>query len=79
MENGYLTIEEQFKKTLNSKEINRIQDPELRKIRYNHWKYRMDIFRDEYHISDAEFCRLTDIDYEQERKEMDEYRKRKGI
>lgn len=79
MENGYLTIEEQFKKTLNSKEINRIQDPELREIRYNHWKYRMDIFLDEHHISDAELCRLTDIDYEQERKEIEEYRKRKGV
>lgn len=79
MENEYLAIEEQFKKTLNNEEISRIQDPELREIRYNHWKYRMVIFRDEYHISDAEFCRLTDIDYEQERKEMDEYRKRKGI
>lgn len=75
----YLTIEEQFKKTLNNEEIGRIQDPELRKIRYNHWKYRMDIFRDEYHISDAELCRLADIDYEQERKEINEYRKRKNV
>jgi len=79
MKNEYLTIEEQFKEILNDKEISRIQDPELREIRYNHWKYRMDIFRDEHRISDVEFCRLTDEDYEQEKKEIEEYRKRKGV
>lgn len=79
MKNEYLTIEEQFKETLNDREISRIQDAELRKIRYNHWKYRMDIFRDEHRISDTEFCRLTDMDYEQEKREIEEYRKRKGI
>ena len=79
MENGYLTIEEQFKKTLNDREIGMIQYRELRELRYKHWKYRMKIFLDEYHISDAELCRLTDIDYEQERKEIEEYRKRKGV
>ena len=79
MEHQYLTIEEQFKKTLNDEEINRIQDGELREIRRKHWEYRMKIFRDEVNISDAEFCRLSDTDYEKEEKEIEEYRKRKGI
>lgn len=79
MESTYLSIEEQFKKTLNDREIGMIQDRELRELRYKHWKYRMKIYRDEYHISDAELCRLMDIDYEQERKEIEEYRKRKGV
>lgn len=79
MEQQYLTIEEQFKKTLNDGEINRIQDDELREIRRKHWEYRMKIFRDESNISDAEFCRLSDADYEKEEKEIIEYRKRRGI
>lgn len=71
--NEYLTIEEQFKETLNAEEFSRIQDPELRKIRYNHWKYRIDVHHNEYLISDDKFCRLTDIDYKQEKKEIEEY------
>lgn len=79
MEKKYLTIEEQFKETLNNEEIDRIEDPELRDIRNSHWVYRMKIFRDEHNISDKELCRLTDIDYENEKKELEAYRKRKGI
>ena len=47
-----LTIEEQFKETLNNEEIDRIEDPKLRAIRDNHWVHRMNIFRDEHNISD---------------------------
>jgi hypothetical protein len=79
MEKKYLTIEEQFKETLNNEEIDRIEDPELRAIRNSHWVYRFNIFRDEHSISDKELCRLTDIDYENEKKELEAYRKRKGI
>ena len=79
MKQQYLTIEEQFKKTLNDDEINRIQDHELREIRRKHWEYRMKIFRDESNISDTEFCRLSDADYEKEEKEIEEYRKKRGI
>lgn len=32
MEKEYLTIEEQFKETLNDEEISRIQDEELREL-----------------------------------------------
>lgn len=79
MENQYLTVEEQFKKILNREEISRIEDNKLREIRQRHWNYRHKIFLDEHRISDQEFCRLTDIDYEEEQKEIEEYRKRKGI
>lgn len=79
MEKQYLTVEEQFKKILNNEEISRIEDYELREIRQRHWNYRHKIFLDEHKISDQEFCRLTDIDYEEEEKEIEEYRKRKGI
>lgn len=79
MENQYLSLEEQFKKILNNTEITQIEDYELREIRQNHWNYRHKIFLDEHRISDQEFCRLTDIDYETEREELQEYCKRKGI
>lgn len=79
MEKQYLSLEEQFKKILNNTEITRIEDYELREIRQNHWDYRHKIFLDEHRISDQEFCRLTDVDYEGEYKELEEYCKRKGI
>jgi hypothetical protein len=79
MEKQYLSLEEQFKKSLNNTEITQIKDYELREIRQNHWNYRHKIFLDEHRISDQELCRLTDIDYEIERKELQEYCKCKGI
>ncbi len=79
MEKQYLSLEEQFKKSLNNTEITQIEDYELREIRQNHWNYRHKIFLDEHRISDQELCRLADIDYETERKELQEYCKCKGI
>lgn len=79
MEKEYLTIEEQFKETLNDEEISRIQDDELRELRRKHWEYRRKIFNDESNISDIEFCRISDEDYIKEKKEIEEYRKRRGI
>lgn len=79
MEKQYLSLEEQFKKVLNNTEIAKIEVSELREIRQNHWNYRHKIFLDEHRISDQEFSRLTDIDYETERKELQKYCKRKGI
>lgn len=73
MEKQYLSLEEQFKKVLNNTEITKIEDYELREIWQNHWNYRHKIFLDEHRISDQELCRPTDIDYEAERKELQEY------
>ena len=44
MEKQYLSLEEQFKKSLNNTEITQIEDYELREIRQNHWNYRHKIF-----------------------------------
>lgn len=59
MEMQYLSLEEQFKKTLNNIEITRIEDNELREIRQNHGNYRYRIFLDEHKISDEEFCKIN--------------------
>ncbi|MFT4107701.1 MAG: hypothetical protein QM657_18260 [Lacrimispora sp.] len=79
LEKAYLSIEEQFKETLNNEEISRIEDFELREIRHAHWAYRSKIFLDEQNISDQELCRLTDIDYAQEKRELEAYKRRKGL
>lgn len=73
MEKQYLTIEELFKETLSIEEINRIQDDELKEIRQRHWNYRHKIFLDEHRISDQELCRLIEVDYRKEKKELNEY------
>lgn len=44
-----------------------------------HWIYQNKIHYDYDNISDEELCRLVDIDCEKEKKEIEEYRKRKGI
>ena len=79
MQKEFLTIEEQFKETLNNEQIKKIQDPELREIRMQHWEYRHKIFIDERNISDVEFVRLSDADYAKERGELNDYCKRKGL
>jgi|GEM_PF-2047534 len=79
MSEKYLTLEEQFAKTLNNEEISRIKDCELRDIRMKHWEYRHEIFVNERKYSDAEFLRLTDIDYKKEEKELEDYKKRKVL
>lgn len=79
MEEKYLSVEEQFNKALSNKEIKRIKDPELKEIRYRHWSYRNKIFFDESNITDQELMRLTNIDYDQEKRELELYRKQKGI
>lgn len=79
MNKKYLTTEEQFKETLNNEEISRIEDQELKEIRSMHWSYRQKIFLDEHGISDEEFSRLTEEDYAREKKELEEYKKRRNI
>ncbi len=73
----WLSEEEQYREILNIDEIHRIKDPELREIRQKHWNYRHKIFMDEMEISDQDLVRLSDQDRELERKEMEEYKKRK--
>ena len=79
MYNQYLSIEERFKDALSNEEMLRIKDQELRDIRMRHWIYQNKIHHDYANISDEELCRLVDIDCEKEKREIEEYRKRKGI
>ena len=75
----WLTEEEQYKDILNNEEISRIKDRELREIRMRHWEYQTKIFLDESNISDEMLCKLADEDREIEKKEIEEYRKRKKL
>lgn len=75
--NKWLTKEEQYQKTLNPNQIQRIEDPKLREIRSKHWLYRHKIFMDEAHISDQELMRLYKLDEEAEQREIDKYKKAK--
>lgn len=71
----WLSEEEQYKDTLNNEEISRIKDPELREIRQRHWAYEKKIYKDSS-IADLELDRLVKIDWEKERKEILEYKKK---
>ena len=71
----WLNEEEQYKDTLNNEEISRIKDPELREIRQRHWQYRFKIHKDRT-IADQEFVRMSEADWEKERKEILEYKKK---
>lgn len=59
--------------------MKRYKSKNIWKSNIYHWNYRHKIFLDEHRISDQELCRLADIDYETERKELQEYCKCKGI
>ena len=69
----WLSEEEQYKDSLNIEQISRIQDPELREIRQKHWNYRIKIHQDTT-ISDQEFVKLTELDWQREREEILEYK-----
>ena len=71
----WLSEEEQYKDTLNNEEISRIKDPELREIRQRQWAYEKKIYKDSS-IADSELDRLVKIDWEKERKEILEYKKK---
>lgn len=69
----WLSEEEQYKDSLNIEQIGRIKDPELREIRQKHWNYRIKIHQDTT-ISDQEFVKLTELDWQREREEILEYK-----
>ncbi len=69
----WLSEEEQYKDSLNIEQISRIKDPELREIRQKHWNYRIKIHQDTT-ISDQEFVKLTELDWQREREEILEYK-----
>lgn len=75
----WLSEEEQYKEDLTSEQIRRIKDEELRDIRYKYRERMLRNFNDEKNISDKELIRIWKEDKEKERKEIEEYRKMKGI
>ena len=75
----WLTEEEQYKDGLTSREIERIKDEELRNIRRKYHERMLRNFHDEKNIRDKELMRMWREDQEEEKKEIEEYRKRKGI
>lgn len=70
----WLSEEEQYREHLSCEQISRIKDPKLRDMRLKHWKHRNKIFLNETNISDAELIRLTEEDWEKEKKELEDYR-----
>lgn len=70
----WLTEESQYQDDLNLEQIGRIKDPVLREIRIRHWKHRHKIFLDEQNIPDEEFERMVEKDWEEEKREISEYR-----
>lgn len=75
----YLSEAEQYQEMLNNEQISRIKDPVLREIRSRYWDLRHKAFLDEHNISDAELGDIWDQLKEQEKQELDNYRKSKGI
>ena len=78
MNKPYLTKEEQYKKILNNEEIERIEDLELRSIRSKYWSLRHKAFLDEVNIPDSQIEEVSNHLFEEERKEIEAYRLRKG-
>lgn len=77
MNNNYLSEEEQYKDTLNNEEISRIKDLELRNIRTKHWHLKHQAFLDEVNISDSMLESKYNNIMAEEKKEIEEYKKRK--
>lgn len=74
----YLSEDEQYKDVLNHAEIERIRDPELRKMRRSFWLERHALFQDEHNVSDAEFGTSFNESLDKEKKAISEYRLKKS-
>ena len=75
----FLSEDRQYDETLNNEEIARIRDLELRKIRAKYWEKQTDIFLDEQNIPDDMLGKYSNQIKEQEKRELEEYRKQRGI
>lgn len=75
----WLSEEEQYAEILNDKDISKIKDPELRKIREKHWKYRTDIFLDKHNITDEQLVELTHVDCKREKEEIERYKNSRNL
>ena len=75
----YLSTEEQFKEVLNNEEIDRIRDPELRKIRRKYWDKQLQVFLDEAGIPDQMLESVVQELINAEKEELAAYRRKNGI
>ncbi|NRT90070.1 hypothetical protein [Clostridium beijerinckii] len=73
----YLSYEDQFKDILNQEEISRIENNEVREIRWKYWNLAHKAFIDERNILDAELGKVLDELRLEEQKELAPYRKMK--
>lgn len=74
-----LSEKEEYKETLSKEEISRIKDCDLREIRHKYWLKKNKAFRDEYNIPCSELDEVSDQIRNEERKEIEKYRIKKGI
>jgi hypothetical protein len=70
-----LSYEEQFKDTLNQKDISRIENDEVRQIRFKYWNLKHKAFLDEMNISDADLGKVLDDLCLAEQRELEPYKK----
>lgn len=75
----FLSEEDQFKDGLNSEEIGRIKDYELRQIRSQYRQEFIKAFEDEEGISDFILESVLNEITARERKAIEEYKRRKNI
>lgn len=71
-----MTLEEFIEKyghNMNPKEIDSIEDSEIRSIKSKYWKKCNDAFLDEHGIPDSQLWQVFDRYYAQEKKELEEY------
>lgn len=73
----YLSEEEQYKKSINNEEINRIEDFKLRSIRYKYWNMKRTALVDEINIPDSEIEKVLNKIDEEECIELKKYRENK--
>ena len=67
----------QYSRILSPKEINEIEDEELRNIRSSYWKKRHDAFLDE-NIPEGDLDEVINSLFELEQAEITRYRSKKG-
>lgn len=73
----YLNYEDQFKEILNQEEINRIQNPEIRKIREKYWRLQHEAFMNERDIPDSELGKVSQELIRQEQEELRRFKNNK--
>nr|WP_207715117.1 hypothetical protein [Clostridium beijerinckii] len=70
-----MSYEDQFTDTLNQEQISRIEDNEIREIRWKYWNLAHKAFIDERNIPDSELGKVLDELRLAEQKELAPYRK----